>query len=253
MAQSSYGLENQVVVVTGGTRGIGFEIAGMLLAEGARVVICARKPDDLESAAAELNGGENLLTIPAHIAKADDVERLFTEAVERFGQVDGLVNNVGMNMLTQVVDGDPALWQKIIDTNLNGTYLCARRAGQIMKTRRQGKIVTISSTAAHRATAGLGVYGIAKAALEMLTRVLAQELAADNVQVNAVAPCMVRTKFSQPLWGNEEMHARIVQAIPLGRIAEPADIAHPVLFLLSRGADFITGQTLMADGGLSAV
>lgn len=253
MPQLNYGLKDQVVVVTGGTRGIGYAVTEMLLAEGARVVICARKPDDLESAASRLNGGDRLLTVPAHIAKADDVERLFAAAVDRFGRINGLVNNVGMNMLTEVVDGDPALWQKIIDTNLNGTYLCARRAGQIMKQQNRGKIVTISSTAARRATAGLGVYGVAKAALEMLTQVLAQELAPGNVQVNAVAPCMVRTRFSQPLWSNEKLHDQIVKTIPLGRIAEPADIAHPVLFLLSSGADFITGQTLMADGGLSAV
>jgi 2-deoxy-D-gluconate 3-dehydrogenase len=99
----------------------------------------------------------------------------------------------------------------------------------------------------------MGIYGIAKAGIEMLTRVLAQELAPFNIQVNAVAPCMVRTTFSEPFWADKELHEIIVKTIPLGRIAEPIDVAHPVLFLCSEGSDFITGQTLMVDGGASVV
>lgn len=99
----------------------------------------------------------------------------------------------------------------------------------------------------------MGIYGIAKAGIEMMTKVVAQELAPFNIQVNAVAPGMVRTKFSQPFWSNEEIYGQIVKAIPMGRIAEPTDVAWPVLFLCSEGSDFITGQTLMVDGGSSAV
>jgi NAD(P)-dependent dehydrogenase (short-subunit alcohol dehydrogenase family) len=99
----------------------------------------------------------------------------------------------------------------------------------------------------------MGIYGIAKAGMEMLTRVLAQELAPFKVQVNAVAPCMVKTGFSQPFWGNAELADEIIRTIPLGRIAEPEDVVHPTLFLCSSGADFITGQTIMVDGGASAV
>jgi NAD(P)-dependent dehydrogenase (short-subunit alcohol dehydrogenase family) len=99
----------------------------------------------------------------------------------------------------------------------------------------------------------MGIYGIAKAGIEMLTKVLAQELAPFNIQVNAVAPSMVRTTFSEPLWANKDIHDIVVKTIPLGRIAEPIDIAHPVLFLCSEGSNFITGQTLMVDGGASAI
>ena len=253
MAKLSFDLEDKVFVVTGGSRGIGLEIARLLLEQAARVVICGRKEEGLEAASHELDGGSRLLAVPTHIGKSDAVDRLFEMTVEKFGALDGLVNNVGMNIATGVVDADPGLWQKIIDTNLNGTYLCSRKAGQMMREQKKGKIVSISSIAARRAAPFMGIYGVAKAGIEMMTRVMAQELAPFNIQVNAVAPGMVKTKFSQPFWSNAEIHEQVVKAIPLGRIAEPADVAWPVLFLCSQASDFITGQTLMVDGGASAV
>ena len=253
METISYGLENKVVVVTGGSRGIGLALAKALLDQKARVVICSRKQDGLEQAIEELQGGDRLLALPAHIAKAEDVANLFDKTMETFGCLDGLINNMGMNIITSVVDADPSLWQKIIDSNLNGAFLCSRRAGQIMREQKSGKIVSVSSLAAHRSSPAMGVYGIAKAAIEMMTKVLAQELAPFNIQANAVAPTMVRTGFSQPFWSNEDLYAQIVKGIPLGRIAEPEDVVHPILFLCSQAADFITGQTIMVDGGASAI
>ncbi len=249
----NYDLEDKVFVVTGGSRGIGFEIARLLLEQKAKVVICGRKEAGLDLAAQQLKAGDDLLLIQAHIAQPEAVEKLFDQTHERFGRLNGLINNVGMNIITAVVDADPGLWGKIIDSNLNGTFLCSRKAGQMMREQRKGKIVNISSIAARRSAPAMGVYGIAKAGIEMLTKVLAQELAPFNVQVNAVAPCMVRTAFSEPFWSNKALEEAIVKTIPLGRIAEPIDIAHPTLFLCSAGADFITGHTLAVDGGASAV
>ena len=253
MSALNYNLADKVFVVTGGSRGIGFEIARLLLEQKAKVVICGRKQEGLDTAVEKLEAGDNLLALQAHVAKSEEIEALFGQTLGHFGHLDGLVNNVGMNIMTAVVDADPGLWQKIIDSNLNGTFLCSRKAGQIMREQQQGKIVNISSIAARRSAPAMGIYGIAKAGIEMLTRVLAQELAPFNVQVNAVAPCMVRTAFSQPLWANKDLHEAIVKTIPLGRIAEPIDVAHPALFLCSSGADFITGQTLLVDGGASAI
>ena len=249
----SYGLNDNVFVVTGGTRGIGLTLARLLLDQGARVVICGRKEEGLLKATAFLNAGKRLLAIPAHVARAEDVDRLMDQTVQTFGRLDGLINNVGMNIVTNLVDADPSLWQKIIDTNLNGAFLCARKAGRLMREQKSGKIVNISSTAARRSAPAMGIYGIAKAGIEMMTKVLAQELAPFNIQVNAVAPGMVRTGFSEPFWSNEDFYQLIVKTIPMGRIAEPEDVAHPVLFLCSQGAGFITGQTLGVDGGASAV
>jgi 2-deoxy-D-gluconate 3-dehydrogenase len=253
MGNLSFNLLDKVFVVTGGSRGIGLEIANLLLGQQAKVVICGRKQEGLDAARQELNAGDRLKTVQAHVAKSEDVDRLFETTVKTFGSMDGLINNVGMNIVTGVVDADPGLWHKIIDSNLNGTFLCTRQAGQIMRDRKKGKIVSISSIAGRRSAPFMGIYGIAKAGIEMMTKVVAQELAPFNIQVNAVAPGMVRTKFSQPFWSNEEIYEQIVKAIPMGRIAEPTEVAWPVLFLCSEASDFITGQTLMVDGGSSAV
>ena len=253
MANLAFNLEDKVFMVTGGSRGIGLEIAGMLLDQKAKVVICSRKQEGLDAAGKALNAGDRLKTVQAHIAKSEEVDRLFNLTLETFGSIDGLINNVGMNIVTSVVDADPGLWTKIIDSNLNGTFLCSRKAGQIMRERKKGKIVSISSIAASRSAPFMGIYGVAKAGIEMMTKVLAQELAPFNIQVNAVAPGMVRTKFSEPFWSNNEIYKQIVKAIPAGRIAEPADVALPVLFFCSQASDFITGQTLKVDGGASAI
>jgi len=253
MSNLSYGLDGRVFVITGGSRGIGFEIAKLLIGQNAKVVICGRKKEGLEAAKEALAGGDNIQALQAHVAKEADVENLFDQALEYFGKVDGLINNVGMNLITSVADADYSLWQKIIESNLNGTFLCSKKAGKIMRNQKRGKIVSISSIAARRSAPAMGIYGIAKAGIEMMTKVLAQELAPFNIQVNAVAPGMVKTKFSEPFWSNKEIYAQIVRTIPLGRIAEPSDVAHPVLFLCSDASDFITGQTIMVDGGASAI
>ena len=253
MGKLSFNLEDRVFVVTGGSRGIGLEITRILLDQKAKVAICGRKQEGLEAAAAELNAGDHLLAVPAHVARAEDVDVLFNRTLEVFGRVDGLINNVGMNIVTGLVDADPGLWNKIIDSNLNATFLCSRAAGQIMQKQKKGKIVSISSLAGRRSAPFMGIYGVAKAGIEMMTKVIAQELAAYNIQVNAVAPGMVRTKFSEPFWSNGEIYEQIIKTIPLARIAEPVDVAWAVLFLCSEASDFITGQTMMVDGGASAV
>ncbi len=254
MSGIPYGLEEKVVVVTGGSRGIGLELARHFLAAGARVVICGRKEANLTAAVQTLGGGERLLAIPAHVAREGDVENLFDTAVSRFGGLDILVNNVGMNLLTaSVIDTELAAWNKIIEGNLTGAFLCSRKAARVMREKKRGKIVNISSLAGTKASPGMGIYGIAKAGLDMLTKVLASELAPFNIQVNAIAPGMVRTDFSKPFWSAPAIHDQIVKAVPAGRIAEIADLVPVVLLLASGHADYITGQTLLVDGGASVI
>jgi NAD(P)-dependent dehydrogenase (short-subunit alcohol dehydrogenase family) len=254
MSGMSYGLEEKVVVVTGGSRGIGLELARNFLAQGARVVVCGRKEENLKAAAEALGGGERLLAVAAHVAREGDVENLFDTALRLFGGVDVLVNNVGMNLLTaSVADTDLPVWNKIIEGNLTGTFLCSRKAARIMREKKRGKIISISSIAGTKASPAMGIYGIAKAGLEMMTKVLASELAAFNIQVNAVAPGMVRTDFSKPFWATPAFHDQIVKSIPAGRIAETADLVPIVLLLASRHTDYITGQTIAVDGGASAI
>jgi len=252
MGSLSYNLDGKVAIVTGGTRGIGLAIAQELLNQHAKVVICARKQEGLDRVKEMLKAGDNLLTCVAHIAKEDDVNALVDAAVQKYSAVDILINNVGMNLMTgSLVDVELSAWQKIIDSNLTVTFLVSKKVGAIMRQQKRGKIVSISSVAGRLASPGMNVYGIAKAGVEMMTKNLAVELAPFNVQVNAVAPGMVRTDFSKPFWSNEAIHDMVVKNIPMGRIAEIDEVVHPVLFLASDGARYITGQTIVIDGGAS--
>lgn len=254
MTNLNYNLKGKIALVTGGSRGIGLELARYLLKEEAKVIICGRKQDGLDSAREALKDDPNLSVIQAHIAKEEQVDQLFEEVKNSFQGLDILINNVGMNIMTPALaDLEAGIWQKIIDSNLNGTFLVSRKASQLMREGKSGKIVTVSSIAGRKASLGMGVYGVAKAGIEMMTKVLASELAASNVQVNAVAPGMVRTDFSKPFWGNEQFYPEICKMIPTGRIAEIVEVVHPVLFLASSGADFITGQTLVVDGGQTVI
>ncbi len=248
-----YNLENKVAVITGGSRGIGLDLAKNFLEQKAKVAICGRKKESLDAAVSGLGGGDSLMAHTAHIAKEEDVDALFEAVMKKFGRVDILINNVGMNLLAgSTLDTELSTWQKIIESNLTGTFLCSRRAGKIMKEQKSGKIISISSIAGRKASPGMGIYGIAKAGIEMLTRVLAFELAQFNIQVNAVAPGMVKTNFSKPFWSNTDIHDQIVKGIPLGRLAETNDVVQPVLFLCSNAADYITGQVVLVDGGATA-
>ncbi|HNY64792.1 MAG TPA: SDR family oxidoreductase [Deltaproteobacteria bacterium] len=253
MAAIRYGLEDKVAVVTGGSRGIGFEIARELLAQDAYVVICGRKQEGLDAAVARL-ASDRLIAFQAHIAREEEVEGLFAKISEAHPRIDILVNNVGMNLMTPAIpDTDFGVWQKILETNLNGTYLVSRAASRLMRQAGSGAIVNVSSIAGRKASPAMGIYGIAKAGVEMLTKVMASELAGHGIRVNAVAPAMVRTDFSKPFWSNPELHAHITRTIPMGRIAEPIEVVHPVLFLASSASAFITGQTILVDGGATAI
>jgi NAD(P)-dependent dehydrogenase (short-subunit alcohol dehydrogenase family) len=158
-----------------------------------------------------------------------------------------------MNLLTPSVTGsDEALWDKIIESNLKGPYLVSSQAAKLMKKAGGGKIINISSIAAQKAAMGMGIYCVAKAGVDMLTKVLAVELAQDHINVNAVAPCVVRTQFSQPFWSNDSLLKEITRTIPMGRIAEIDDVVGTVLFLASGLSDFVTGEVINVDGGSMA-
>lgn len=254
MSSVSFGLEEKVIVITGGSRGIGLDLAKWSLKEKAKVAICARKKEGLDKATSELGNHSDLLAIEAHIAKEDQVDDMFVKVIDTFGRIDVLINNVGMNLLTSsIAETDSSLWQKIIDSNLNGAFFCARKAANLMKEQGSGKIINITSLAARKSSPGMGTYGIAKSAIEMMTKVMASELASNNIQVNAVAPGMVRTGFSAPFWTNDSIYKEICKTIPAGRIAETIDVVHPVLFLASEASNFINGQTLIVDGGQSVI
>ncbi len=246
--------KGKLALVTGGSRGLGKAIAVAMAEKGARVAICGRKQENLDKTVeAFRRQGHEIIAQPAHVGKADQVVALFQAISDQLGGLDILVNNVGMNLLTpSVVEADEGLWDKIIESNLKGTFLASREAVKLMKRRGGGKIVNITSVAGRKAARGMGIYCVAKAGVEMLTKVLAVELAQEQINVNAVAPSMVRTPFSQPFWSNDAILKEVTRMIPMGRIAETEDVVGAVLFLASGLSDFITGETIVVDGGSMA-
>ncbi|PKN65510.1 MAG: short-chain dehydrogenase [Deltaproteobacteria bacterium HGW-Deltaproteobacteria-15] len=244
-------LSGKVALVTGGSRGIGMAIAMSMAEKGARVAISGRKQENLDRAAADFKERHlQVLAVSANAGQAGQVDSLFSVLDRELGGVDILVNNVGTNILTpSVAEADEGLFDKLMETNLKSAFLASAQAVKRMKKRGGGKIINISSIAARKAARGMGIYCVAKAGLEMLTKVLAQELAPDRINVNAVAPSVVKTKFSQPFWSNESILNEILKTIPMGRIAETSDVVGAVLFLASSLSDFITGEIINIDGG----
>jgi NAD(P)-dependent dehydrogenase (short-subunit alcohol dehydrogenase family) len=247
-------LSGKIALVTGGSRGLGKAVALAMAEKGARVVICGRKQDSLDKTAEEFRRlGSEVVARAAHVGKSDQVAALIQFIELQCGKLDILVNNVGTNILTpSVAEADEGLWDKLMETNLKSAFLVTSHAYRLMRKGGGGKIVNISSVAARRAARGMGIYCVAKAALEMLTKVLAVELASDHISVNAVAPSVVKTQFSQPFWSDETLLKEIIGKIPMGRIAETADVVGAVLFLASGLSDFVTGEILTVDGGTMA-
>jgi NAD(P)-dependent dehydrogenase (short-subunit alcohol dehydrogenase family) len=254
MNELNLDLSGKVALVTGGSRGLGKAIALSLAAKGASIAVCGRKQSNLDAAVEDFRSrGMEVLARAANAGESSQVAELLRTVEDQFGRLDILVNNVGMNILTpSVAEAEELLWDKIIQSNLKGTFLVSKMAVPLMKRGGKGKIINISSIAARKATRGMGVYCIAKAGVEMLTKVMAIELAQDRIQVNAVAPGMVKTGFSRPFWSNESLLKEITRMIPAGRIAESEDVVGTVLFLASPLSDYVTGEIITVDGGSTA-
>ena len=256
MGIPSFSLEGKVAIVTGGKRGIGKAIALAFAEAGADVAVCSRviKDGELQAVANEIQGlGRRSLAVQADITRKTDVDNLVQRVVDEFTAIDILVNNAGIYFvdppLLDVPEGD---WDKIINVNLKGHYLCSQAVGKRMVDRKAGNIINIASELAIKPSSEAGVYCIAKAGVVMLTRVLAKELASYNIRVNAIAPGAARTKILEYLLSDPEALKQCEAQIPLGRIAEPGDIIGTALFLASEASSYITGHTILVDGGLVA-
>jgi 3-oxoacyl-[acyl-carrier protein] reductase len=240
--------EGQVALVTGASRGIGLAVAKRLLDEGARVLITARKPDGLAAALAELDGGDNAISVAGAADNPDHQDEAVTTAVSELGGLDVLVNNTGINPaygpLTEI---DESAARKIMDVNVLSALSWTRRAlAAGLGTDRPGAVVNMASVAGISPAPGIAYYGVSKAALIGLTVQLAAELA-PRVRVNAIAPAVVKTRFAAALYASDEEAA--AARYPLARLGEPEDIGAAAAFLASSDAAWITGQTLVVDGG----
>ena len=242
-------LKDRVAIVTGASRGIGLGIAAELVRQGARVCVTARGQEALDAAVAELGGPDVAIAVPGKSDDAGHQAEAVARTIEAFGSLDMLVNNTGINpVYGPISDVDPVAAAKILAVNVLAPLAWTRRARDAWMGEHGGSVVNVSSVAGLRPSPGIGMYGVSKAALIRLTTELAVELG-PRIRVNAVAPAIVKTKFATVLYeGREE---QVAAAYPLKRLGVPGDIAGAVAFLLSDQASWITGQTLVLDGGVT--
>jgi NAD(P)-dependent dehydrogenase (short-subunit alcohol dehydrogenase family) len=242
-------LKDRVAIVTGASRGIGLGIAAELVRQGARVCVTARGQEALDAAVAELGGPDVAIGVPGKSDDAGHQAEAVARTVEAFGSLDMLVNNTGINpVYGPIADIDPVAAAKILAVNVLAPLAWTRRARDAWMGEHGGSIVNVASIAGLRPSPGIGMYGISKAALIRLTTELAVELG-PRIRVNAVAPAIVKTKFATVLYEGREK--QVAAAYPLRRLGVPEDIAGAVAFLLSDQASWITGQTLVLDGGVT--
>ena len=253
MSIPSFSLEGKVAIVTGGKRGIGRAIALAFAKAGADVVVCGRIVEgELEAVADEIQRlGRRSLAVQTDISQRNDVHNLAEGVTDEFGGIDILVNNAVVRAWAPMLELSEDDWDKVIDTDLKGYYLCSQAVGRKMVDQKRGNIINLATILAIRARAGMGVYCIAKAGVVMLTKVLALELAPYNIRVNAIAPPLVRTDSTESEFRNPEI-LKSKDGIPLGRFCKPSDIVGSALFLASDASNYITGHTILVDGGLHA-
>jgi glucose 1-dehydrogenase len=254
-------LHGQRALVTGGSSGIGAGIARALAAAGARVVVNYRRSQ--EEAHRVVNdirtdGGE-AIAIQADVSKQDEVEAMFAAMYENYGSIDILINNAGMQWDEAFLDMSMEQWQKVIDVNLTGQFICAQLAAKEFVRRgiapdlslSAGKIICISSVHETIPWAGHVNYAASKGGLMMFMKTIAQELAHLRVRVNGIAPGAIRTRINRSAWETPEAEADLLKLIPYERIGEPADIGRAAVWLASDASEYITGETLYIDGGMT--
>ncbi len=254
MSERLFSLKGKVALITGGSRGIGRAVALAFAEAGASLVVSSRnkRPAELQKVAEEIQAkGGKALAIPAHVGKKEDVQNLVQKTLKELGRIDILVNNAGVNpVLSTLVDLEEEAFEKVIEVNLKGAFLMSKAVAREMIKQGGGRIINISSISGLRARAdGTGAYCISKAAMNMMTQVMARELAPHNILVNAIAPGSIKTEFSRVDWADPERRAQRIPEIELKRFGEPEEVVGPALLLASEASSFMTGEIIRVDGG----
>ncbi|HUG83787.1 MAG TPA: SDR family oxidoreductase [Euzebya sp.] len=251
---SPFALHGRVALVTGGTRGIGLEIARGLAAAGARVAVCARTAEACAEVAAGIIGdGGDALGLAGHVGRPEDVARIVGEVVDEWGRLDILINNAGAAPeFGPLVDSGAQAFDKTFAVNVRGPLLLVGEAVRAWMGQHGGSIVNVSSIAGLKGEPFLGLYGASKAALINMTKTLAHELGPAGIRVNAVAPGTVATDFSRLITETPELRARVTGLTALKRIGQPRDVAGAVAWLASDAAAYVTGSVVVVDGGVLA-
>jgi len=245
-----FSLKGKVALVTGGSRGIGKAIAVGLAKAGADVALASRKLPDLEEVAKEIKGlGRKSLAVAAHIGRLEEINNLVGRVKDEFGRIDILVNNAATNpTMDQAIDIGERAWDSIMNLNLKGLFFLSQAVAMLMKEQGGGKIINVASI--EGITPGiLPVYAISKAGVIMATKVMAQQWAKYGIRVNAIAPGLTRTRFSEALWSNPDILSVAMMMTPMARVAEPEEMVGAAIFLGSDASGYVTGQVLAVDGG----
>jgi NAD(P)-dependent dehydrogenase (short-subunit alcohol dehydrogenase family) len=252
---TEFSIEGKVAAITGAARGIGRAIALRFAQAGAKVVVSDRELDDVQRVADEIKAaGGDALALQAHVGRSDDLAALVTQTVEAFGRLDVAVNNAGTNpYFGPLLGADEGQVEKTLDVNLKGVFRGCKAVAPQMEKQGGGKIINIASVAGLRPGPGMGIYSISKAAVIMLTQVLGVELGPANIQVNAIAPGVIKTRFSKVVWQKPEVAEPALETLPSSRFGEPEDVASLALYLASPASDFVTGAVFVVDGGQSVV
>ena len=247
---SKISLKGKVALVTGGSRGIGRASALAFADAGTDVVVASRKLPDLEKVAEEIKAkGVKGLAIASHVAKVEESKNLVDKVMAEFGRIDILFNNAGTNpYFGPLMDAEEWAWDTTMNVNLKGPFLLGQLVARVMKEQGGGNIINTASVGGLRA-GELHIYGITKAALIMLTQVMAKEWGQYNIRVNAIAPGVIKTRLSEALWKEPEAGEAAIQRTPLLRLGEPEEVAGVVLFLASDASKYVTGETVVIDGG----
>lgn len=253
MQDELFSVEGQVVLISGGSRGIGRALAEGFTERQAQVIITGRRADTLAQTAEEISTGEHPVAFQVcDIARPEEIDRLVHGVVSEFGRIDTLLNVAAVNKRMKVEDYAIEDYDSIMDVNLRGSFAIAQRVGRHMIDRKSGSIINISSLNTYAPLAGVAPYAMSKAGLEMMTRSFANEWGKHGVRVNAIAPGFFPTALSAPLWAQEKMSDWVEANTPLGRFGDVKELVGTTVFLASPAATFVTGQTLRVDGGTSA-
>lgn len=253
MAQNAqpFDLSGKIAMVSGASRGIGAAIAHLLAQAGAHVIISSRKLSACDTVVQEiLSAGNSAEALECHIGNTEHIERTFSAIAEKHGRLDIMVNNAAANpYFGHILDTDMRAFQKTVDVNLRGYFFCSVHAAKLMRAKNGGNIVNVASIGGVRAGIKQGIYSITKAAIIHMTKCFALECGPDNIRVNAILPGLTKTQFAGALFDNKTLYNQYIASTPLGRHAQPQEIAGAALYLVSESASFTTGECLTVDGG----
>jgi 2-dehydro-3-deoxy-D-gluconate 5-dehydrogenase len=243
-------LDGRTALVTGGSRGLGLGIALALAHAGADIALCSRSREDLESASELVRRtGRRTTIVPADLQKQGEAKRAVREAATHFGRLDILVNGAGINIRQPATSFDENDWQRLMSINLESAFFACQEAAAIMRVQGKGKIVSIGSVAFEVALPNIALYAISKGGMRQMTKALAVEWAKDRINVNAIAPGRFWTQLTDAVFREPDLYDSAVGVIPMGRPGLPADLAGAAVLLASDASDYITGQTIVVDGG----